>query len=235
LGSRRSRRPQVLAREWGPPMNAIDAAADMSHPDTASDTASVVGPLAGDPSTLGLPSFVVGSLALGMVLIGVVPADAAGASLPIILAATATGLFLASMWSAAIGQSAVAAIFGIFAGFWLSYAVLLFGLIHGWLGITAAAATSTQELFLTAWLIVIAVLTLASLRLPLAFSLVFGLIVIALILLLVGTAQNSTGLLKTGGYVVLAFAAVGSYLFYNAISLATGGKALPLGRPVQGG
>jgi uncharacterized protein len=216
-------------------MSAIDATADMSTPATASDTAPVPGPLAGDPSTLGLPSFVVGSLALGMVLIGVVPADAAGASLPIILAATAVGLFLASMWSAAIGQSAVAAIFGIFAGFWLSYAVLLLGLIHGWLGITAAAATSTQELFLTAWLIVIAVLTLASLRLPLAFSLIFGLIVIALILLLLGTSQNSTGLLKTGGYVVLAFAAVGLYLFFNAISLATGGKALPLGRPVQGG
>jgi uncharacterized protein len=216
-------------------MSAIDATADMSPTATASDTAPVPGPLAGDPSTLGLPSFVVGSLALGMVLIGVVPADAAGASLPIILAATAAGLFLASMWSAAIGQSAVAAIFGIFAGFWLSYAVLLLGLIHGWLGITAAAATSTQELFLTAWLIVIAVLTLASLRLPLAFSLIFGLIVIALILLLLGTSQNSTGLLKTGGYVVLAFAAVGLYLFFNAISLATGGKALPLGRPVQGG
>jgi len=34
---------------------------------------------------LGLPSFIVGSVAFGLVLVGVVPASAAGESLPIIL------------------------------------------------------------------------------------------------------------------------------------------------------
>jgi hypothetical protein len=33
---------------------------------------------------------------------------------------------------------------------------------------------------------------------------------------------------------VLAFAAVGVYVFYGAASLATGGKGVPLGKPVQG-
>jgi uncharacterized protein len=188
---------------------------------------------AGDPSVLGLPSFVVGSLALGMVLIGVVPAGAVGASLPILLAGTATGLFIAAIWSAAIGQSAVAGIFGIFAGFWLSYSVLVLGLVHGWFGISAAAATATQELFLAAWLIIIVVLTLATLRLPMAFSAVFVLIDVALLLVWAGTAQASSGLLKTAGVVVLAFAAIGAYLFYSAASVATGGKAMPMGRPVM--
>jgi len=131
---------------------------------------------AGDPATLGLPSFIVGSVALGLVLVGMVPADAVRASLPIILAATAAGLFLATIWSANLGQSAVASVFGIFAGFWLSYAVLVLGLTHNWFGISAAAATSTQELFLTSWLIVVVMLTLATLRLPLAFTVVFALI-----------------------------------------------------------
>jgi hypothetical protein len=40
---------------------------------------------------------------------------------------------------------------------------------------------------------------------------------------------------KTAGYVVLAFAAVGVYLYFNALSLATGGKAIPLGPPVLRG
>ena len=190
---------------------------------------------AGDPSTVGLPSFIVGSVALGLVLVGMVPADAAGASLPIILAATAAGLFLATIWSANVGQSAVASVFGIFAGFWLSYAVLVLGLTHNWFGVSAAAATSTQELFLTSWLIVVVMLTLATLRLPLAFTVVFALIDVALALILIGTAQASTGLVKTAGYVVLAFAAVGVYLFFNSLSLATGGKALPLGTPVLRG
>jgi uncharacterized protein len=40
---------------------------------------------------IGLPSFIVGSMALGLVLVGMVAASAEGASLPIILAATAIG------------------------------------------------------------------------------------------------------------------------------------------------
>ena len=192
-------------------------------------------PPAGDPTTLGLPSVIVGAVALGLVLVGMVPAGAAGASLPIILAATAAGLFVATIWSANLGQSAVASVFGIFAGFWLSYAVLVLGLTHNWFGIDAAAAKSTQELFLTAWLIVVLMLTLATLRLPLAFTVVFALIDVALVLILIGTAQASTGLVKTAGYVVLAFAAVGVYLFFNSLSLATGGKALSLGTPVLHG
>lgn len=196
---------------------------------------AVAGPLLGDPAALGLPSFIVGSVALGLVLVGMVPATAVGASLPIIFAATATGLFVATIWSAAVGQSAVACVFGIFAGFWLSYAVLVTGLIHGWFGITLGAVKSTQELFLTAWLIVIVMLTLATLRLPLAFTAVFVLIDIALVLVLIGTANTSTNVLKAAGYVVLAFAAVGVYLFFSTLSQATGGKPLPLGTPVLHG
>jgi succinate-acetate transporter protein len=62
---------------------------------------------------------------------------------------------------------------------------------------------------------------------------VFVLIDVALLLVLLGTVQASTGLLKTGGYVVLAFAAVGLYIFVGSAAQATGGNALPLGRPVQ--
>jgi uncharacterized protein len=218
-------------------MTALDAAADGTpqsgrHAEEAA-AAAAVGPLAGDPAILGLPSFVVGSIALGLVLVGVVPATAVGASLPIVLAATAAGLFVAAIWAAAIGQSAVASIFGIFAGFWLSYAVLVLGLIHNWFGITLLAAVATQKLFLIAWLVVIVMLTLATLRLPLAFTVVFVLIDLALVLLLIATIQASTGLLKTAGYVVLVFAAVGVYLFFGSASAATGGTALPLGRPVM--
>lgn len=188
---------------------------------------------AGDPMAVGLPSFIAGSVALGLVLVGMVPATAVGASLPIILAATAAGLFIATVWSAAVGQSAVACVFGIFAGFWLSYAVLVLGLVHGWFAITVAAATDTQELFLTCWLVIIVMLTLATLRLPVAYTVLFALIDVALLLVLIGTANASTGILKTAGYVVLVFAALGVYLFFNTLSQATGGKALPLGKPLM--
>ncbi len=196
---------------------------------------TVSGPLAGNPAVIGLPSFIVGSIALGLVLVGMVPATAVGASLPIILAATAVGQLVTAVWSASLGQNAVASVFAIFGGFWLSYPVLVLGLTHNWFGITAAAATSTQELFLTSWLITIVMLTLATLRLPLAFTAVFALVDLALLLVLLGTANANTSLVKAGGYAVFGFALVGVYLYFGALSVATGGKALPLGRPVLHG
>ena len=219
-------------------MTALDAADGTPQPgaqaeEAAPAAAAPAGPLTGDPAILGLPSFIVGSVALGLGLVGVVPACAAGAALPIILAATAVGLFIAAIWSAAIGQSAVASVFGIFGGFWLSYVVLVLGLIHNWFGITADAAVATQKLFLITWLVVIVMLTLATLRLPLAFTAVFVLIDVALLLLIIATSQASAGLSKTSGYVVLAFAAVGIYVFFGSASVATGGKPIPLGRPVM--
>lgn len=187
---------------------------------------------AGDPALIGVPTFIVGATALGLVLTGYVPGDAVGASIAIILPATGLGQLVAAVWSAALGQNANASVFGIFAGFWWSYAALVLGLIHGWFGISGNAAIATQGLFLIAWLVTIGLLTLASLRLPAAFTLLFVLIDLALALVLYGTVGNSTTATTVGGYVVFAFTAVGVYLYAGALSAATGGKPLPLGRPV---
>ena len=66
-------------------MTTLDATADGTpQPATHAEGAAAVGPLAGDPAILGLPSFIVGSVALGLVLVGLVPATAVGASLPIV-------------------------------------------------------------------------------------------------------------------------------------------------------
>ncbi|MER6735201.1 GPR1/FUN34/YaaH family transporter [Streptomyces puniciscabiei] len=193
------------------------------------------GPLGGDPALIGVPTFVVGSIALGLTLVGYLPAEAAGAPVAIILAATALGQLIAALWAAALGQSAVAAIFGVFTGFWLSYAVLVLGLIHGWFGITADTATRTQALFLISWLATVVLLTVSTLRLPAAFTVLFALIDVALALVLLATLNGSDTLRTAGGYAVFAFVAVGFYLFLHVTSLATGGRGLPLGRPAVGG
>jgi len=92
--------------------------------------------------------------------------------------------------------------------------------------------TATVELFLITWLVVVVMLTLATLRLPVSFTAVFVLVALTVLLVLLSYYQASSGLAKTGGYVLLAAAAVGVYLFFNSLSLATGGKALPLGSPL---
>jgi succinate-acetate transporter protein len=202
-------------------------AQDVEAPAAAQAT---IGPLTGDPAIVGVPTFVVGSVMLGLALVNYAPA--AGGALPIIIMATGIGQLIATVWSAALGQSAVAAVFGVFGGFWLSYAALLTGLAHGWWGVTAAATVHTVAAFLISWIVIIAVLTLASLRLPSAFTLIFVLVEVALILVLAGTVNGSVGLDKAGGIAVFAFAAVGAYVFAGSLSVATGGRPLPLGRPV---
>lgn len=208
-------------------------AADIDLESTAvRETAAVPTPLGGDPALIGVPTFLVGSIALGLTLVGYVPAAAVGAPLAIILAATGIGQLVAALWAAGLGQNAVAGIFGTFSGFWLSYAVLVFGLLHNWFVVPAANAIGTQEIFLISWLATIVLLTLATLRLPLAFTALFALIDVALALVLAATVNSSATLQTAGGVAVFSFVAVGVYLFFHVASLATGGKGLPLGRPV---
>ena len=217
-------------------MTTVDATAGGAAP---TEAAPVVGPMAGDPSIFGLGSFIAGSVALGLGLVGVVPTGVLGAPIAIILAATAVGLLMATIWAAAVGQSAVAAVFGIFGTFWLSYAVLVLGLDHAWFAIVPTAVIDTVRLFLLTWLIIIVMLTVSTLRLPAAFTAVFVLVDLALLLLLLAWENTSplgapsSGLIKAGGWVVLIFAAVGAYLFYGAAQAGTGGKSLPLGPPLM--
>ena len=159
-------------------------------------------------------------------------ASASGGALPIILAATGLGLLVSAVWAAALGQTLVACIFGPFSGFWWSYAVLVLGLCHNWFAIPAGNVTHSVALFQIWWAVVMAALTLATLRLPVAFTAVVALVVLALVLLIFGTLNADETLTKAAGYVTFAFAALGTYLFLGAASAATGGKAYPLGRPL---
>jgi succinate-acetate transporter protein len=186
----------------------------------------------GDPTALGLPCFIAGSVSFGLAQAGVVPAAAAGAALPVILGFSAVGIFLTTIWAALLGRNAVASVFGIFAGFWLSYAVLLLGITHDWLGVVPASVQAAKELYLVVWLVVIVTLTLTTLRLPLIYTAVFFLVDVALLLSFLSVNEGSAVLAKLGGYAALVFAALGVYLYASTASVATGGRALPLGRPL---
>ncbi len=65
----------------------------------------VVAPAVGCPAVIGVPTFVVGSLALGLVLVGYVPATAAAASIPIVSTATGLGLVIAAVRAASLAQN----------------------------------------------------------------------------------------------------------------------------------
>lgn len=194
-------------------------------------TGIVVG-AGGDPLIIGLPIFAVGALALGMALIGVVPATALGGVVPIILLATGLFLTVVTVWAALLAQTMVAGITGTFAGFWLSFGALVLGLGHGWWGVGAADVAGVQQLFFIAWGCLFVFLLVPTLRLPAVYPAIVALVVATLALAAAGARTGDANLLKAAGYVVLVFSLLGFCAFVNVALTAMGAKRPfpPLGR-----
>lgn len=186
-----------------------------------------------NPALVGLPVFIVGATALGLFLVGYRPAGATGALLSIIIVSSGLGLAFAAAWAARLGAGPLAAIFGTFSGFWLSLAAMVFGSTHGWFGATSTLP-DTLAVYALCWLVVVGVLTLGSLRLPMAITALLVLVDVVLLLVLLYAAggATSTGLATTAGYLVFAFTLLGIYLFLDAMNVAAGGRAMPMGSPV---
>ncbi|MFR9804314.1 GPR1/FUN34/YaaH family transporter [Pseudonocardia sp. RS010] len=186
----------------------------------------------GNPALLGLPAFLVGGIGLTLYLFGYLPAAAVGTLVPMTLLVSGLGLLVAGGWAIRIGQGAVGAIFVVFATFWLSYGYLVLSLVNDWLKIPAENASAAQATFLIAWLAVFAVLTLATLRLPLAFTTLFALVTVTVALVLTATLNGSTGLLAIAGITAALFCLTAVYIFVDGMTQELGGRARPMGAPL---
>lgn len=184
----------------------------------------------GNPGLLGLPLIIAGALGLGFTNTGIIGTGAA--AVPILLSATTVGLLLTTIWSAALRQNVNATVYGVFFGFYGSYAVLSLGLTHNWFGIPADAVQQTTALWLGSWLLTIGLLTVLTLRLPWTYPLLLGIVDVALVLLLIGTLTGSALATHVGGWFVFAFVAFVVYFYVATLWEETGGRALPLGRPL---
>jgi succinate-acetate transporter protein len=223
-----------LNKEQTMTANATSPAATAAAVPSPGDASPLPSPLKGDPAMVGIPNVIAGATGLGLVTIGVFPAAAAGAALPILLSATSVGMLIATIWAAALGQNVTATLYGTILGFYISYVALGIGLRHGWYGIPAADASNAVEVYLICWLVAIGALTLATLRMPSSFTLLFGLVDLALILLLIASYSGSAAVSKAGGWVVMAFVAEAIYIYFHVMLLATGSKGLPMGKPLLG-
>lgn len=192
-------------------------------------------PLLGNPGMVGIPTVIAGALGLGLIDTGYLPATASGAAIPIMIMATAMGLLITTIWAAALGQNASASLFAVFFGFYASYAAFVLGVVHGWYGISPTEVTKATEAWLICWFATIMMMTLTTMRLPWSFTLLLGLVDIALVLLYVGTSTGNASWTHIGGAVVFMFILVAVYLFVDIMDSETGGKGLPLGRPIIGG
>lgn len=183
----------------------------------------------GNPGLIALPLIIAGASGLGFTNTGLV--DVPAAAVATLLGATSSGLLIATIWSAALRQNVNASVYGTFLGFYGSYGLLSVGLAHDWFGIPADGVRQTWSLWLGSWLLTIAILTVLTLRLPWTYPALLTVVDIALVLLLIG---NETGgwATKVGGWFVFGFVALVIYYYVAALWEETGGKPLPLGRPL---
>ena len=142
--------------------------------------------------------------------------------------ATGIGLLISTVWAIALGQTLVACD--------LRPVRRLLAQLRdarprarrtAGTGSRPADVAHTIAEFQITWAIVMAALTIATFRLPVAFTAVIALVVLALVFLIIGTLDPSETMTKAAGYVCFAFAALGIYLFLSAASVATGGARLP--------
>ena len=187
-----------------------------------------------DPLMLGLPAFIVGWTCVGLALVGVIPAAAVGGIVPILLLGTGVFQFISAVWAFLLGQSLVAAIFGLFSGIAFSFCIFLLGLLHNWFAIPAADVSGVEALFTISWGIVFVFLTWIMFKLPVVYGVIMIFVLTALGLLSAAYLTGNANLVTAGGAAVLAFSALGAYAWLNVASEAGGGPAWPpLGAPLR--
>lgn len=178
----------------------------------------------GKSSVLGLPILMAGSLAFALAAFG----GPSEALTPVLVVSGVVGV-LAARYAARLGEVRQATIFSLFAGFWLSYSALIVGMTHNWYGIDPDQTGGALAIFLGSWLVVGLAVTVASLSLPAAFSVLLGLFDVALVLLLIA-AVTGVGWLFTGAGVAIAlFCVLSMYLYLVSAGPSSIGRRLPLG------
>lgn len=184
-----------------------------------------------DPGPLGLAAFALTTFVLSMFNAGLVSHAGEPIVLGLALAYGGVAQVLAGMWEFRTGNTFGAVAFTSFGAFWLSF----------WAYVTFFATEVPEQnvaaalgLYLIAWGIFTAYMFVASLRTTMAIAVVFALLAVTFLLLGIGNANESDGLVEAGGWTGLATAVAAWYASFAAVTNSTFGRTVlpvrPLGR-----
>jgi succinate-acetate transporter protein len=195
---------------------------------------------AANPALMGLICFLPSGITLGLWFVGYLDTTALpGGMIPIVTFSAGLFLLLAAMSALRVGDSVTAAIFGVFSAFWTSFGVLLMALNNGWIidaGTGGPLATdqigSIQSAYLLSFTLVFILLTLATLRLPLMFTIGFVLVDITFVLAYLGVTAGNAGLFPIAGITTFGFCIVFAYILFDAFGQTLGGRAMAMGNPL---
>ncbi|MEV1291270.1 GPR1/FUN34/YaaH family transporter [Pseudonocardia sp. NPDC049635] len=206
---------------------------------TAAPPAAAAPPTA-NPALLGLICFLPAGITLGLWFVGYLDTTALpGGMIPALTFSAGLFMMIAAIFALRVGDSVSAAIFGVFSAFWTSFGVLLMALNNGWIvdagtgeALSAAQIGSIQSTYLLSFSLVFILLTLATLRLPLMFTVGFVLVDITFVLAYLGVTAGNAGLFPIAGITTFAFCAVFAYILFDAFGQTLGGRAMAMGNPL---
>ena len=182
-----------------------------------------------NPAPLGLAAFAMTTFVLSMFNANLVSEKGTPVVLGLALVYGGIVQLLAGMWEFRTGNTFGAVAFSSFGAFWISFWALEVFYAKSIGGDVGHAV----GLYLWAWAIFTAYMTIAALRVNGAVLLVFVLLTATFILLAIGAVGAHTTVTHWGGYIGLATAAAAWYASFAAVTNSTFGRTVlpvvPLG------
>ncbi|MDQ6933776.1 MAG: acetate uptake transporter [Actinomycetota bacterium] len=179
-------------------------------------TTLVPGAHIADPAPLGLAAFALTTFVLSCVNAGFVPATVEPVVFGLALAYGGLGQFAAGLWEFAKGNTFGATAFVSYGSFWIS-----FWWLTGHSGLDKVPAGDVGKgvgLYLLAWGIFTAYMTVAATRVSGAVLAVFVLLTLTFLVLAWGEFATSTGIHKVGGYLGVLTALAAWYASFAGVT-----------------
>ena len=183
---------------------------------TPAAPAHVPGAHLADPAPLGLAAFALTTFVLSFVNAGLVPASVEPVVFGLALAYGGAAQFAARLWEFAKGNTFGATAFTSYGAFWLSFWWLTAHLAE--YKIPASDVGKGVGLYLIAWGIFTAYMTVAATRVSGAVLAVFVLLTLTFFLLGIGDWSGTEGLSKLGGYVGILTALAAWYASFAGVT-----------------
>ncbi|MDH6135773.1 succinate-acetate transporter protein [Kitasatospora sp. MAA4] len=172
-----------------------------------------------DPAPLGLAGFAMTTFVLSCFNANLLDAKLGAVVLPLALAYGGLAQLLAGMWEFRKGNTFGATAFSSFGAFWLAYYFLVKDALPA-LG-TNPDTHKAVGLFLLAWAIFTAYMTVAALRISGAVFAVFVSLTITFVVLSIGAFGPNDSATKIGGWLGLITAALAWYTSFAGVTAYT--------------
>lgn len=191
---------------------------DVGNAPSAAAASAAAPPEIADPGALGLAGFAMTTFVLSCFNAGLIDASLETVVLPLALFYGGTAQLLAGMWEFRKGNTFGATAFSSYGAFWLAFAAYV-KFVAG--GLPPDTANQATGLFLLAWTIFTAYMTVAAMKTNGAVLAVFVVLTLTFLFLMIGEFASSGGITKFGGWLGLLTAVIAWYASFAVVTNTT--------------